>query len=101
MLVVLTSSFLNPASLVTAFGHRLMPSNGLAELVIRALSDITYYDHYEIRITMRREHSAALKYTTAGQRPKPTIVEPYKGLGPLKQRKQVSRESIYSNILPK
>ena len=87
VLVVLAVLFLHPASLVTAFGHHLMPSNGLAELVLRALSDITYYDHYEIRITMRREHSAALKYTAAGQRPKPTIVEPYKGLGPLKQRK--------------
>ena len=98
VLVVLAVLFLHPASLVTAFGHHLMPSNGLAELVIRALSDITYYDHYEIRITMRREHSAALKYTAAGQRPKPTIVEPYKGLGPLKQRKQVSRESILTQI---
>ena len=65
---------------------------------VELLSDITYYDHYEIRITMRREHSAALKYTTAGQRPKPTIVEPYKGLGGLKQRKQVSRESILTQI---
>ena len=37
VLVVLSSLFLNPASLVTAFGHHLMPSNGLAELVIRAL----------------------------------------------------------------
>ena len=101
VLVVSSVLFLHPASLVTAFGHHLMPSNGLTELVIRALSDITYYDHYEIRITMRREHSAALKYTAAGQRLKPTIVEPYKGLGSLKQRKQVSRESIYSNILPK
>ena len=98
VLVVLAVLFLHPASLVTAFGHHLMPSNGLAELVLRALSDITYYDHYEIRITMRREHSAALKYTTAGQRPKPTIVEPYKGLGGLKQRKQVSRESILTQI---
>ena len=60
VLVVSSVLFLHPASLVTAFGHHLMPSNGLAELVIRALSDITYYDHYEIRITMRREHSAAL-----------------------------------------
>ena len=60
VMVVLAVLFLHPASLVTAFGHHLMPSNGLAELVIRALSDITYYDHYEIRITMRREHSAAL-----------------------------------------
>ena len=98
VLVVLSILFLNPASLVTAFGHHLMPSNGLAELVLRALSDITYYDHYEIRITMRSEHSAALKYTAAGQRLKPTIVEPYKGLGPLKQRKQVSRESILTQI---
>ena len=98
VMVVLAVLFLHPASLVTAFGHHLMPSNGLTELVIRALSDITYYDHYEIRITMRREHSAALKYTAAGQRLKPTIVEPYKGLGPLKQRKQVSRESILTQI---
>ena len=60
VLVVSSVLFLHLASLVTAFGHHLMPSNGLAELVIRALSDITYYDHYEIRITMRREHSAAL-----------------------------------------
>ena len=60
VLVVSSVLFLHPASLVTAFGHHLMPSNGLAELVLRALSDITYYDHYEIRITMRREHSAAL-----------------------------------------
>ena len=37
VLVVLSILFLNPASLVTAFGHHLMPSNGLAELVIRAL----------------------------------------------------------------
>ena len=73
VLVVLSILFLNPASLVTAFGHHLMPSNGLAELVIRALSDITYYDHYEIRITMRREHSAALKYTAAKQRLEPTL----------------------------
>ena len=62
------------------------------------MTNFAHYDHYEIRITMRREHSAALKYTTAGQRPKPTIVEPYKGLGGLKQRKQVSRESILTQI---
>ena len=68
VMVVLAVLFLHPASLVTAFGHHLMPSNGLAELVLRALSDITYYDHYEIRITMRREHSAALKYMAAEQR---------------------------------
>ena len=37
VLVVLSILFLNPASLVTAFGHHLMPSNGLAKLVIRAL----------------------------------------------------------------
>ena len=37
VLVVLTVLILYPASLVTAFGHHLMPSNGLAELVIRAL----------------------------------------------------------------
>ena len=37
VLVVLSILFLNPASLVTAFRHHLMPSNGLAELVIRAL----------------------------------------------------------------
>ena len=49
---------------------------------------------------MSSEHSAALKYTTAEQRLNPALVEPYNGLGPLKQRKQVSRESIYSNILP-
>ena len=68
VLVVLSILFLNPASLVTAFGHHLMPSNGLAELVIRALSDITYYDHYEIRITMRSDPAAALEYTAAKQR---------------------------------
>jgi len=68
VLVVSNILCLHPASLVTAFGHHLMPSNGLTELVIRALSDITYYDHYEIRITMRREHSAALKYMAAEQR---------------------------------
>ena len=68
VLVVLNILFLNPASLVTAFGHHLMPSNGLAELVIRALSDITYYDHYEIRITMRSDPAAALEYTAAKQR---------------------------------
>ena len=74
VLVVLSILFLNPASLVTAFGHHLMPSNGLTELVIRALSDITYYDHYEIRITMRREHSADLKYTVAKQRLELTLI---------------------------
>ena len=100
VLVVSNILCLYPASLVTAFGHHLMPSNGLAELVLRALSDITYYDHYEIRITMRREHSAALEYMAAKQRLQPTLIERCKGLGPLKQRKQVSRESIYSNILP-
>ena len=73
VLVVSNILCLYPASLVTAFGHHLMPSNGLAELVLRALSDITYYDHYEIRITMRREHSAALKYMAAGQRLEPTL----------------------------
>ena len=98
VLVVLAVLFLHPASLVTAFGHHLMPSNGLAELVLRALSDITYYDHYEIRITMSSEHSAALKYTTAGQRLEPTLVAPYNGLRPLKQRKPVSRESILTQI---
>ena len=41
VLVVVTVLFLYPASLVTAFGHHLMPSNGLAELVVRLLSDIT------------------------------------------------------------
>ena len=44
VLVVLTILFLYPARLVTAFGHHLMLSNGLAELVVRLLSDITYYD---------------------------------------------------------
>ena len=48
---------------------------------------------------MRREHSAALKYTTAEQRLEPTLLAQYNGLETLKQRKQVSRESIYSNIL--
>ena len=92
VLVVSRVLLLHPASLVTAFGHHLMPSNGLAELVIRALSDITYYDHYEIRITMRREHSAALKYTAAGQRLKPTLVEPYKDWGLLnKENKSLAR----------
>jgi hypothetical protein len=62
------------------------------------MTNFAHYGHYEIRITMRSEHSAALKYTAAGQRLKPTIVEPYKGLGPLKQRKQVSRESILTQI---
>ena len=62
------------------------------------MTNFAYYDHYEIRITMRREHSAALKYTTAGQRLEPTLVAPYNGLRPLKQRKPVSRESILTQI---
>ena len=37
VLVFLTLLIMYPASLVTAFGHHLVPSNGLAELVIRAL----------------------------------------------------------------
>ena len=65
---------------------------------LELLSDITYYDHYEIRITMLCEHSAALKYTTAEQRLEPTLLAQYNGLGPLKQRKQVSRESILTQI---
>ena len=64
------------------------------------MTNFAHYDHYEIRITMRREHSAALEYMAAKQRLEPTLIEQCKGLGPLKQRKQVSRESIYSNILP-
>ena len=47
---------------------------------------------------MSSEHSAALKYTTAGQRLEPTLVAPYNGLRPLKQRKPVSRESILTQI---
>ena len=74
VLVVLAVLFLHPASLVTAFGHHLMPSNGLAELVLRALSDITYYDHYEIRITMRSDPAAALEYTAAEQWLDPTLI---------------------------
>ena len=74
VLVVLAVLFLHPASLVTAFGHHLMPSNGLAELVLRALSDITYYDHYEIRITMLSEPAAALEYTAAEQWLDPTLI---------------------------
>ena len=50
MLAVSSVLFLHPASLVTAFGHHLMPSNGLTELVIRALSDITYYDEILSRV---------------------------------------------------
>ena len=46
VLVVLSILFLNPASLVTAFGHHLMPSNGLAKLVIRALK--RYYLLFKI-----------------------------------------------------
>ena len=64
------------------------------------MTNFAHYDHYEIRITMRREHSAALEYMAAKQRLEPTLIEQCKGLGPLKQRKQVSRESIYPNILP-
>ena len=37
------------------------------------MTNITYYGHYEIRITMRSEHSAALKYTAAEQRLEPTL----------------------------
>ena len=65
------------------------------------MTNFAHYDHYEIRITMRREHSAALKYMAAEQRLGLALAQLYKRLGPLKQRKQVSRESIYSNILPK
>ena len=64
------------------------------------MTNFAHYDHYEIRITMRREHSAALEYMAAKQWLEPTLIEQFKGLGPLKLRKQVSRESIYSNILP-
>ena len=32
------------------------------------MTNFAHYDHYEIRITMRREHSAALKYMAAEQR---------------------------------
>ena len=64
------------------------------------MTNFAHYGHYEIRITMRREHSAALKYMAAEQRLEPTLLAQYNGLGTLKQRKQVSRESIYSNILP-
>ena len=74
VLVVSNILCLYPASLVTAFGHHLMPSNGLTELVIRALSDITYYDHYEIRITMRSDPAAALEYTAAEQRLELTLI---------------------------
>ena len=74
VLVVLTILFLYPARLVTAFGHHLMLSNGLAELVVRLLSDITYYDHYEIRITMLSDPAAALKYTVAKQRLELTLI---------------------------
>ena len=54
------------------------------------MTNFAYYDDYEIRITMRREHSTALKYTAAEQRLEPTLLEQNNGLGPLKQRKQVS-----------
>ena len=64
------------------------------------MTNFAYYDDYEIRITMLCEHSAALKYMAAEQRLEPTLLAQYNGLGTLKQRKQVSRESIYSNILP-
>jgi len=37
------------------------------------MTNITYYDAYEIRITMRREHSAALEYMAAEQRLEPTL----------------------------
>ena len=37
VLVFLTVLIMYPASLVTAFGHHLMLSNGLAELVVRPL----------------------------------------------------------------
>ena len=52
----------------------------------------------EIRITILSEHSAALKYTNAAQRLESTLVAPYDGLSLLKQRKQVSRQSILTQI---
>ena len=38
------------------------------------MTNITYYDAYETRITMRSEHDAALEYTAAGQRLKLALI---------------------------
>ena len=43
------------------------------------MTNFAYYDDYEIRITMLCEHSTALKYTAAGQRLEPTLLEQYNG----------------------
>ena len=74
--------------------------NSISVADLDKMTNFAYYDDYEIRSTMRREHSAALKYMAAEQRLEPTLLAQYNGLRTLKQRKQVSRESIYSNILP-
>ena len=74
--------------------------NSISVADLDKMTNFAYYDDYEIRSTMRREHSAALKYMAAEQRLEPTLLAQYNGLETLKQRKQVSRESIHSNILP-
>ena len=38
------------------------------------MTNITYYDVYEIRITMRNDPAAALEYTAAGQLVELTLI---------------------------
>jgi hypothetical protein len=38
------------------------------------MTNITYYDAYEIRITMRSDPAAALEYTAAKQRVELTLI---------------------------